>query len=484
MQTRKDQIQAHTFVMRRLASAMVRANPDTPDTPVSRTSKGYLWGLVIGLFIGLVVFVIGVLFPAAKSDWRTPGTLVLVKGGGGRYLFLGDRLHPVLNETSARLVAGDRMKVAEVKAKSLESTPRGAPLGLIGAPDVLPPADRMKGGSWLACATRTTTDTGATAPVLTLAVGLGTGHPALDDRRGVVVSDPQGARHLLWDGRRLRLDDASEAVQALGYGNVPPIPVSDGFLNALPEGPTLAAPDIPGRGAPADPLAGAPATVGQLFTGPSGDPYVLTGDGLAPLTATGFDLLKGDPRTQREAYDGAPVTPRPLGPDDLSARSAGESPRPLAALDGLPLTTPEARVTGADHAVCAGVTPDEDTTRRTLTVVPAAELDGGPPAVQPGVTPSCTPADRIAVRPGTGALVQGLSGGDADATPYLVTDGGVKYPVPGAEAAAQLGYGGVEPQRVPTTLLRMLPTGPSLDPALMAKGGVVTPQGAPEQCLG
>jgi hypothetical protein len=50
-------------------------------------------------------------------------------------------------------------------------------------------------------------------------------------------------------------------------------------------------------------------------------------------------------------------------------------------------------------------------------------------------------------------------------TRYLVTDLGTKFPVPSDEVASALGYGGMRPLPVPTTLLSLLPTGPVLDPA-------------------
>jgi hypothetical protein len=41
----------------------------------------------------------------------------------------------------------------------------------------------------------------------------------------------------------------------------------------------------------------------------------------------------------------------------------------------------------------------------------------------------------------------------------------MKYPVPSADALKALGYGAATAQPVAGTLLALLPTGPSLDPA-------------------
>lgn len=40
MQSRRDQVQAHLFVMSRLASGMLRAEPDAPDTPAAAPPVG------------------------------------------------------------------------------------------------------------------------------------------------------------------------------------------------------------------------------------------------------------------------------------------------------------------------------------------------------------------------------------------------------------------------------------------------------------
>src|SRR6516225_6397072 len=109
MQSRRDQVQAHLFVMSRLASGMLRAEPDTPDTPTGRTTRGAVVGLAVGLVIGLVVAVYGVMKPGGSTGWEKPGALVMVEETGARYLYLGGTLHPVLNQASAKLLAGDRM---------------------------------------------------------------------------------------------------------------------------------------------------------------------------------------------------------------------------------------------------------------------------------------------------------------------------------------------------------------------------------------
>jgi hypothetical protein len=60
----------------------------------------------------------------------------------------------------------------------------------------------------------------------------------------------------------------------------------------------------------------------------------------------------------------------------------------------------------------------------------------------------------------------------------------VKYPLPSPAAAKQLGYTKAAPAAVPTRLLGLLPTGPSLDPAALTGGGVVEPPTTTNPCGG
>jgi hypothetical protein len=110
----------------------------------------------------------------------------------------------------------------------------------------------------------------------------------------------------------------------------------------------------------------------------------------------------------------------------------------------------------ADYPATGGNTP---------TLVFAAPLSGAPPAQGlTDVTVSPETASLIEVGPDGGALVrpQAAPGVSGDAL-FLVTDAGVKYPLPSATEAAELGYRARLAARLPAGLLGLLPTGPALD---------------------
>jgi hypothetical protein len=72
----------------------------------------------------------------------------------------------------------------------------------------------------------------------------------------------------------------------------------------------------------------------------------------------------------------------------------------------------------------------------------------------------------VVVPPGRGAVVESLAApGSPNGALALVTDQGVRYPVPSTEVLATLGYAGVRPQRLPAALVALIPAGPALDPA-------------------
>ncbi|MEV7929388.1 MULTISPECIES: type VII secretion protein EccB [unclassified Kitasatospora] len=476
MQSRRDQVQAHLFVMSRLASGMLRAEPDAPDTPTGRTTRGTTTGLAVAVLIGLGVVVYGVIKPGGDAGWTKPGTLVVVEETGARYLFVGGQLHPVLNDTSARLVAGDQMAVAQVGRASLADVPRGAPVGIVGAPDGLPPAAELAGGTWLVCGTVQPGPTGAPAPRLGLLMDPVKEGKALTPGQAVLVSLPDGTVHLLWQGQRLRVDTANQALQALGYGGATPFPVPAGVLNALPAGPDLASPAVPGRGGDGPVLSGKPTRIGQLFDVAGGAHYLLTKDGLVPLTTTLYELLRGDPRTQKEAYANNAPAPALIGPVDLAAHTApGGAPA-----TGLPETPPTLVTPLHGEGVCADLHTGAGSPVTAITLLDAAAADTGrPPTVPSGAAGgTCAVADRISVRPGRGALVKAVSGAGTGSTEYLVTEAGVRYPLPSTAVAKQLGYGGATPVSVPAPVVGLLPAGPLLDPAAVADGAAATPTAA------
>ncbi|MGW5876775.1 type VII secretion protein EccB [Nocardiopsis terrae] len=480
MQTRRDQVQAHSFMVRRLSTAVSAADPDAAEAPLRRTRNGSLIGLVLAALLCVGFLVFGLIFPGGATTWRNEGTVVAVKGGAGRYVFSDGVLWPVANQASALLLA-EAGEPVQVAADSLEGTPVGAPLGIAGAPDGLPTADAEGPLTWQVCAT--TVDAGEGAETLTsLALGRSpTGTPVGEDG-AVLVRGPDGGSHLLWNGSRLAVDEEHGALESLGYGTTAPHPVSAALLDGLPAGPELASPDIDGRGGAGPRIGGADTRVGQVFTVPAaeGSPaqfYVLTRGGLTPTDTTRARLLLGHPLTAEDAYGGDEAAPVELAASQVREHLSDEEP----VTGGLPATPPP--LTDPRGAALCTVHRGEGTP--TLALTAPAEIGGRAARPPAGSTAVCTAPDLIDIPVGEGGLVRATpAGGTALRGAYfLVTDTGAKYPVPDAGAAERLGYAPGEAATVTTALLDLLPTGPDLTPQAAAEPvGALAEPGEP-RCL-
>jgi type VII secretion protein EccB len=488
VQSRRDQVQAHMFVMGRLTSGVLRLEPDGLDQPVSRTGRGVMGGLAVAVLIGLVVALYGFIKPGGNQGWKTDGALVVVKDSGARYLNLDGVLHPVMNLASAKLLAGDRMKVSSVSAKSMRDAPRGAPVGLVGAPDALPDSRQLTHGAWMSCAVRVRDDTGAISTRLALAIGLTPAGRTLGAGEAVPVAGPDGHDYLLWNGQRLRMDRTENVVAAVASAGAQFPPVSAAFLNTVPAGPDLTVPVTPGLGQVGPPLGGFPTRIGQLFSDGTGNRYLLTGQGLVALTPTLFALYTSDPRTQAKAYRGQAIEVRPLGPGDMAGHLAPPSATAALTHDGaLPVDVPHVDQLSLTQAVCQRIVPAGGpgvVPAARQVIVDVADVTGEAPDAEPGITPGCLAAQSISVRPGAGAVVNAsLGGGGAGAAYFLVTDGGVKYPVPDGDSLGALGYGEETAAVLPAGWLDLLPTGPVLSPSAVTLNAVA-PNGASRAACG
>ncbi|MGW0855112.1 type VII secretion protein EccB [Streptomyces sp. NPDC002690] len=482
MQSKRDQVQAHSFIMSRLTAGMLLAEPDAPDTPLGRTTRGVFIGVLIAVLISAGTVVFGLISPGGKTSWKANGTLVINKETGARYLYVDGRLRPVRNYASARLIGGSDLAGSTVATASLQGTPVGLPIGIPGAPEAVPPAGGLDRGAWLVCSTAGAT---ASAPHTTLVVGAPVRNTGLGSGQVLVVSGPDHTSYLVWQGSRLRLDKKSGAAVSLGYGSVTPRPVSAAFLDALVAGPDVAAPEVSDRGTAGPSLDGTASVTGQVFQtqvpGSEEHPYyLLRTEGMVPLTDTQAALVLGDHRTRDEAYGGHAPRALPLGADALKQHLAPGAEGRSPAAEGLPAAPPKPVRAEADQSACVGVEPSPDGTKVTTLL---AETAGLAPVAQPSrdASPACLPVDDVVVRPGHAALVRALGAGGTTVgtTTYLVDDTGIKYRVPSAEALGALGYDEGQVTSLPSPLLMMLSTGPELDPDVAT--GAARPA-APARC--
>ncbi|MBJ6999331.1 type VII secretion protein EccB [Streptomyces griseofuscus] len=439
MQTRRDHMQAYQFAMGRLATALVTGDPGRGDSPTKRAALGSFFGagLVVLLSLGFLVY--GKLSPVTTAAWREPGSIVVEKETGTRYLFLDGRLRPVRNYASALLLTGKGAAVRTVAAKALSDVPHGAPIGIDGAPDSLPTPATLLAGSWTDCL-RPDLPSGH---VVDFAPGTHAG--AFPAGRQLLLKSPSGQRFVLWRGTKYPVP-AQSALIALGLDGDRPVAASAAWLAAVPTGAALAPAKLDRMGESAGQIAGRPTAVGQLFTMSAAGAehtYVMTAGGVAQVSSTEAALLAARP--------GAPAIRQVSVTDIASARVSAHH-----SLDsGVPDVLGAPAVDTSGQAVC--LRESAQGARLSAAVV-----------VESGA--AATGKQRVLVPPSHGVYAvdqREVAAQVANPHTFLITDQGVVYPL-GSSAAQSLGIGGGTATALPESLLVALPHGPVLDRSVAA----------------
>jgi type VII secretion protein EccB len=431
VQNRRDHVQAHRFAVGRLVSALVAGDPGPVEVPMRRGSLGMQFGALVAVLLAAGCAVYGLISPKESTAWRSPGSVVIEEETGNRYLYMDQQLYPMANYASALLAAGNHGKTVSVARASLADVRRGPQLGILGAPDEVPPAADLLSGDRAVCL-----PPGSAHTLVDLAP-VGRSTPVPRNRR-ILLSGPDHTTYILWNGRTLKLRSHGE-LAALGLVAQPTVPVSSAWLAQLPSGGTLSAPHIPMAGARGGSVAGRSAKVGQLFqTTAAGaqEMYVLRSDGLAPVNRTEFALLSAVPGTSES---------RQVSTADIAAASLSQDRSLLTAVPDL--LSGSAFAPG-DSALCVLQKADSSTGGSVVTEPVAGSRPSG-----------------LFVPPAKGLLVREQSAHTTDAASriFLITDSGEKYPLAGTDAATALGYGQAKVRTLPSQLLDLAPTGPTLD---------------------
>jgi type VII secretion protein EccB len=452
VQTRRDQAQAQGFIIRRLSAAIIGVDPDATDQPMRRLGRAGVLGAMVAVLAVAGMTVYGYVRPGNDSGWQASGVLVVERETSTRYLFTDGVLHPVLNYTSARLALGTaNPSTKSVSAASLRGVPRGLPVGILGAPDDLPPAASLVRPPWTACTQPNRDAAGNLVATSVLAAAAAAGTPVAP-ASGALVEAVSGQLSLLWQGQRLPLGSASVR-SALGYDAVAPLPMDAAILSLIPLGPTLAPVVVPAGPVPA--VAGGPGLIGGVYQTDSGSYYLLLPSGLSPLSELQARVQLAGPAYP---YPGRAAIRIPAGAVTTVLSSTA---------DGLTPATPPVPVQVAPAVTALCVTLPGSDGDDAVVVSIRAVTPGTVGAYTEPVDPTGGPrADRVELPPGGAALVRARPApGVTTGTVYLVTGDGIKYALGDNDTAGLLGYPGVAPSALPPAWVQLLRTGPTLDKA-------------------
>ncbi|MET9019461.1 type VII secretion protein EccB [Actinopolymorpha sp. NPDC004070] len=499
MQTRRDQLQAYRYLVRRVLAAMLGNAPEAIEHPMRRVTTSTFAGIMVGALACAGVALYAWLGNSSSTRWKNDAasSVIVEKETGALYLYLprsaldsggptaqqtpqtpqapgqawqGDDknmiLVPVRNTTSALLIRGSGMKKVSVSRESLAGIPRGPEIGIAQAPTSVPLASSIRSTPWAMCATAVAGQGGAATGTPRVTVLIGTPAKSVGGRQvgdaALLVRGPDGSHHLVWHGRRLAVGERELA--SLGYSTSAAVPVSSAWLRALPAGQDLAGPVVPRRGEPVS-VGDQSATIGQLFHTPDPDRYyVMTADGFARLSEVQAKILLGTGAGGDGSGGGqAQSTFTEIA---FSVVLAHTSPTDddLQVKD-LPPTAPRlAAPSSPDAPLCLWYDNDQAGDRARMHLTTGGTLPAGAGSSgSSGSAGSDPSAPQVLVPPGGGALAALLPAPGVRPTGYyLVTESGVKFPVPDTDTLARLGYADAHPLPVPPTLLNLIPTGPAL----------------------
>lgn len=428
MASKSELLQAQAFNRRRLQTAFTSGAPGGRELPPAKPLRGVVVSVALAILTVIVSLLIGTFSGSLPKNWGD-GAIIVVKGEGSRYVALADTLYPVKNLASARLLVGSSA-ITSVPADKLDGIDRDpTPVGIDGAPDHLPAADRQYKGVWLSCV--------AADQPLEISTRL-LDDPAGPTAQAALVKDDDDDYWYIQGERRYAVADDNVAVVAsvfLGIDDVRAVPtVSALWLNLVTPGKPLAV-DL---GAELGSDAGtAGLIVGQAVqTQADGEvvaEYIVDGRG---------DLVPATPfaRTLLTAYVGVePAVMTVAEATDLRNVNSNAVP------SDWPTDVPAA--SEDPSATCLQMRPTADG--------PVVSVTAAPAEVEPGTE----------VKPGAGAAITARGSGQGE-TYGFVSEAGVYFPVESAEDLGLLGYRTAESVVVPAAWTQLLEQGPTLGRAI------------------
>lgn len=459
--TTKPQVSGYKFLLRRLEHALLRRDPRMIHDPMRSQSRSLWVGVALAILVCLGAGILALIRPQGQVG---DASIVLAKDSGAMYVRVGERLHPVLNLTSARLISGSAEKPKSVKDDKLGEFPRGPLLGIPGAPSTL----AAGGGTppWTVC--ETATEDGVETGVLA-------GDPNRDRtpqlRAGQALYVSAGdTDYLLYEGRRARVDSSATTVtRALGLDEANPRPISQGMLDTLPEVDPLEVPDISQAGDSGAVPGHKVGSVLKVAQATATEYYVVLADGVQQIPEAAASVLRA-----ADTSAGAEIA-------EVAPAALADVPRRDALPVGdFPTHQPEL-VDAADAPIsCVTWTRAEGDPEATLTISAGRELPLGEGVSQTPLAGADGPGERTDwfASPGaTGWWVQSTDSAGpvrrAESLGYL-SAGGVRFGVPVEGTAAVLGMEGA-PSPMPWSIGRLLTPGPALshDNAMVAHDSVI-----------
>lgn len=463
--TTRAQVNGYRFLLKRYEHALVRRDVRMLHDPMRSQSRSLIVGAVLGLLVVAGAVILSFLRPQGSVG---DAKIVMAEESGALYAVVDDTLHPVLNLASARLITHSNEPPTSVKTDELGDRPRGAMLGIPGAPSALPGSGPDGTSAWALCDSVSLSPGGSAVgspgvDTTVIAGGLsadsGTAARPVDDGEAMLVRR-EDKTFLLFDGKRAEIDPSDSVVaQSLDLRKHRARPISAGLLNATTQVPAIEAPEIGQLGAQG-PGRLSEVPVGSVVrvqgVSSSEELYVVLADGLQPVSPFAAEVIRN-----ANSQGTSDITDVP--PDLLVGVPVIER----LPVDQFPQQVP--RILAAEEAPigCASWAKGEQDPAATVTVLAGRQLPLPESAKPVELATSDGVGDRVDAAylpPGTGEYVQATGMGPDSArrgSLFFVGDNGIRYGVPDAGVATMLGLP-EKPQLAPWPIVGQLVPGPTL----------------------
>ncbi|MFD0365942.1 type VII secretion protein EccB [Nocardia sp. GCM10030253] len=477
--TTRAQVNGYRFLLRRYEHALVRRDVRMLHDPMRSQTRSLVVGAVLGLLVVAGAAILAFLRPQGSI---ADAKIVMAKETGALYAVVDGTVHPVLNLASARLITQSNESPTSIKSSKLSGLPRGALLGIPGAPAQLPGSSTGKSSSWALCDTvslsasgSATASPGSKTTVIagrlestaeSVARPLAAGEALL-----VIKGDKT---FLLFDGKRAEIDPKDSVMaQSMTLRNHQARPISTGLLNSATQVSPLTPPPIarlgePGPGRLSSVPVGGVVRVRGVATD---DLYVVLADGVQRVSPFAADVVRN-----ANSQGMSDITTVP--PDRL----VGVPVVNQLALDHFPHSTPKILAAEDAPVGCIAWFKGAEDPDATVTILAGRKLPLPESAIPVGLATSDGTGDRIDaayLRPGSGEYVQ-VTGMDPQSprrgSLFYVGDTGIRYGVPDAGTAAILGLE-EKPRLAPWAIIGQLVPGPTLSPAEALVSHDVLPSG-------
>lgn len=468
--TTKTQISGYRLLVRRIEQGFIRRDVRLLASPFAAESSSFSIGVGLGGLILIAGLVMSLLSP--KPD-RGDAEILATKSGS-RFVMWQDRLHPVTNLASARLIVGSADNVKVVKDDLVDDYPRGQLMGIPSAPDAMEPRKDVT-SAWSVCsqfdastALDLTPDRNARTLIIAGADEFETPAAPLTNDEAFLVTQPGDApatkAWLLYRGERTEVKQDADGLKAtLGITDDQlrnAAPVTAEFLDVIPVRPAMAKPTLASDGRISRTVSG--RKVGTVITSDGvGEKksYLVLDDGLQPISLFVAQLL---------ANSGAPIA------NDVDASEIARLATSASGPDfGYYPTQTPALLT--HNTVCYDWQRNGDAAAKTqlyvLDSVPLRTSDRNRAVALLPARDDDPQTDFYYTNPGKGWYVES-TGQATDSLSHeqlwWISDGGIRYAITGPsndsqrEAVEALGLGQSDPHPVPWSILRLLPEGNSL----------------------